>query len=53
MLVVGPLAVVLLAFPRVILGFLAKDLVPFAGLFMACSVVFLLVATLGPCGGIL
>ena len=53
MLVVGPLAVVLLAFPRVILGILAKDLVPFAGLFMGCSVVFLLVATLGPCGGIL
>ena len=53
MLVVGPLAVVLLGFPRVILRVLADDLVPFYGLFMACSVVFLLVATLGPCGGIL
>ena len=53
MLVVGPMAVVLLAFPRVILGILADDLVAFDGLFMACSVVFLLVATLGPCGGIL
>ena len=53
MLVVGPMAVVLLAFPRVILGILADDLVAFDGLFMACSVGFLLVATLGPCGGIL
>lgn len=53
MLVVGPLAVVLLGFPRVILGILAEELVGYAGLFMGCSVIFLLVATLGPCGGIL
>ena len=53
MLVVGPLAVVLLGFPRVILGILAQELVDYAWLFMGCSVIFLLVATLGPCGGIL
>lgn len=53
MLVVGPLAVVLLGFPRVILGILAKALVEYDWLFMGCSVIFLLVATLGPCGGIL
>lgn len=53
MLVVGPLAVVLLGFPRVILGILAKELVSYDWLFMGCSVIFLLVATLGPCGGIL
>lgn len=53
MLVVGPLAVVLLGFPRVILRILAEDLVAYAWLFMGCSVIFLLVATLGPCGGIL
>lgn len=53
MLVVGPLAVVLLAFPRVILGILAQELVRYDWLFMGCSVIFLLVATLGPCGGIL
>ena len=53
MLVVGPLAVVLLAFPRVILGILAEELVRYDWLFMGCSVIFLLVATLGPCGGIL
>ena len=29
------------------------ELVPFAALFMGCSIIFLLVATLGPCGGIL
>lgn len=53
MLVVGPLAVVLLGFPRVILGILASELVRYDALFMGCSVIFLLVATLGPCGGIL
>lgn len=53
MLVVGPLAVVLLGFPRVILGILARDLVQYDWLFMGCSLIFLLVATLGPCGGIL
>ena len=53
MLVVGPLAVVLLAFPRVILGILAEELVAYDWLFMGCSVIFLLVATMGPCGGIL
>ena len=53
MLVVGPLAVVLLGFPRVILGILAEELVVYDWLFMGCSVIFLLVATLGPCGGIL
>lgn len=53
MLVVGPLAVVLLGFPRVLLDILNDDLVAYDRLFMACSVIFLLVATLGPCGGIL
>ena len=53
MLVVGPLAVVLLGFPRVILGILARELIQYEWLFMGCAVIFLLVATLGPCGGIL
>ena len=54
MLVVGPLAVVLMGFPRVILGVLAKEeLVSYDVLFMGCAVIFLFVATLGPCGGIL
>ena len=53
MLVVGPMAVVLLGFPRVILRILAGELVAYDRLFMGCSVIFLLVATLGPCGGIM
>lgn len=53
MLIVGPMAVVLLGFPRVVLGILAEELVSYDWLFMGCSVIFLLVATLGPCGGIL
>ena len=53
MLVVGPLAVVLLGFPGVVLRILASELTGYAELFMICSVIFLLAATLGPCGGIL
>ena len=53
MLVVGPMAVVLLGFPRVILRVLAEELVSYDWLFMGCSVIFLMVSTLGPCGGIL
>lgn len=53
MLIVGPLAVVLLGYPRVILRILASELVSYDWLFMICSIVFLLVATLGPCGGVL
>ena len=53
MMVVGPMAVVLLGFPKVILGILAPELLGSDGLFMACAVVFLLAATLGPCAGIL
>ena len=53
MLIVGPLAVVLLGYPRVILRILARELEDYALLFVVCSVVFLLVSSLGPCGGIL
>lgn len=53
MLAVGPLAIVLLGYPKVVLGILAEELVGHSTLFMACSVIFLLTATLGPCGGIL
>lgn len=53
MLVVGPLAVVLLGYPRVVLKILASELIQYTTLFMMCATIFLLVATLGPCGGIL
>ena len=53
MLIVGPMAVVLLGYPRVVLGILAGELVDYAWLFMICAVVFLLSSSLGPCGGIL
>lgn len=53
MIVVGPLAVVLLGYPGVVLNILADELVEYRGLFMTCSVIFLLTASLGPCGGIL
>lgn len=53
MLFIGPMAVVLLAFPAVILQILAEELLEYTGLFMLCSVIFLLTAMLGPCGGIL
>lgn len=53
MLFAGPLAVVLLGFPRILLGILARELTDYAGVLMCCSCVFLLAATLGPCGGFL
>lgn len=53
MLFVGPMSVVLLGYPKVILGILATELIEYAWLFMICSIIFLLAATLGPCGGIL
>ena len=53
MLAVGPMAVVLLGFPRVVLRILAEELVAYDWLFMGCSVIFLVIATLGPCSGIM
>ncbi len=53
MLFVGPLAVVLLGYPTVVLKVLAEELLPQTSLFAGCSVVFLLAATLGPCGGLM
>lgn len=53
MLFVGPLAVVLLGYPAVILKVLAEELLPQTSLFAGCSAVFLLAATLGPCGGLM
>lgn len=53
MLFVGPLSIVLLAFPSIVLKILAEELIGYVMLFVMCSFVFLLTATLGPCGGIL
>ena len=53
MLFVGPLSVVLVGFPRVVLRILAPELVPCAGLFVMCAVVFLVAATLGPSAGLM
>lgn len=53
MLFAGPLSVVLLGYPHVILRILADELVPYTSLFVMCSMVFLVVATFGPCSGVL
>lgn len=53
MLFVGPLAVVLIGYPRVVLRILAEELLTYSHLFMLCSAVFILGATLGPCGGVM
>lgn len=53
MLFVGPLSVVLIGYPQVILNFLAKEMLTQTGLFIGCSFVFLFAATLGPCGGLM
>ena len=53
MLFVGPLSVVLIGFPRVVLRILAHELVPYSGLFVMCAACFLLAATLGPSAGLM
>ncbi len=53
MMVVGPMAVVLIGYPGVVLRILAEDLLHYKVLFITCSAIFLLTASLGPCGGIL
>lgn len=53
MLFAGPLAVVLAGYPEVVLRILAEELLPYAGLFTGCSLIFILAATLGPCGGLM
>lgn len=53
MLFVGPVAVILIGFPEVVLKIFAEELLGYSGLFVACSVVFLAAASLGPCGGLM
>lgn len=53
MLFAGPLAVVLAGYPEVVLRILAEELIPYTGLFMGCSLIFIIAATLGPCGGLM
>ena len=53
MLFAGPLSVVLIAYPDVILRILDKKLLDYVTLFISCSMVFIFAATLGPCSGVL
>ena len=53
MLFVGPLSVVLIGFPHVVLRILAHELVPYSGLFVMCATCFLLAAALGPSAGLM
>ncbi|WP_230399491.1 lipopolysaccharide biosynthesis protein [Novisyntrophococcus fermenticellae] len=53
MMFAGPLAVVLLGYPGVILKIMAEELSGYTTLFMLCSAAFLIAATLGPCGGLM
>lgn len=53
MMIVGPLAVVLIGYPKVVLGILGEELVAYSSVFAICSVVFLVATSLGPCGGLL
>lgn len=53
MLFIGPLSVLLLGFPRVVLRILAPEIVPHVRLFTMCATVFLLAAALGPSAGLM
>lgn len=53
MLFVGPMAVVLIGFPKTVLRILAAELTPYSGLFVMCAAFFLVAATLGPSAGLM
>lgn len=53
MIFAGPLSVVLISYPGVILKILDKKLLQYSFLFVLCSAVFIFAATLGPCSGVL
>jgi len=53
MLFVGPMAVVLVGYPKVVLRILAEELIDYRQIFVCCAIVFLIAATLGPCGGLM
>lgn len=53
MMFVGPVAVLLIGFPNVVLRILAEELLDYSYLFRISSIVFLIAASLGPCGGVM
>lgn len=53
MLFAGSMAVVLVGYPQVLLSILAEELLPCTKQFVGCALVFILIATLGPCSGVL
>ncbi|WP_288619164.1 lipopolysaccharide biosynthesis protein [uncultured Eubacterium sp.] len=53
MLFAGPLSVVLIGYPAVILRILEDELLNYTFLFVLCSAIFIFAATLGPCSGVL
>ena len=53
MVFAGPLSVILIAYPKVIIKILEKELVRYAFIFELCSAIFIFAATLGPCSGLL
>ncbi len=53
MLFAGPVAVILIGYPEIVLHIFAEELIPYTGLFTGCSLIFIVAATLGPCGGLM
>ena len=53
MMFAGPLAVALTGYPEAVLEILAEELIPYTGMFMGCSLIFIFAATLGSCGGLM
>lgn len=53
MLFLAPMAVALAGFSEALLGIIARELIAYRGLFILCSMVFIVIASLGPCSGLL
>lgn len=53
MLFLAPMSVALIGFPEILLHIMAEKLVECKDLFMLCSTTFILIASLGPCSGLM
>lgn len=53
MLFLAPMTVILVGFPQLLLKVMAEELVDYVPLFILCAVTFLVIASLGPCSGMM
>lgn len=53
MLFLSPMLVILVGFPQVLLKMMADELLDYVPLFILCSITFVVIASFGPCSGLM